>query len=437
MVDGTMYLVDAVRPSDRARSGDGPRALDVRRRRSIAAATGATSRIAASRRGSTRARRRDRACRRRIYLGTIDARIIALDARRRRAVPRLRRQRRRRSQGAGCATRRSSRGEYELTSPPAVINGLIVTGSAVADNNRTNAASGEVRAFDARTGALKWTWDPVPRDSTDPASRAGAARWRAPTGAANAWSVIAADSARDLVFVPTGSPSPDYYGGERTRRQPLRQLDRRAARVDGEGRLALPDRASRPLGLRQRVAAGARDDRRATAGASTSCCRRRRPASSSCSIARRASRSSPSKSARFRRARSRRARVADAAVQHRHSPAQPAALRASTASGASPTPIATPAARSCAGCATKARSRRRASQGTLVMPSNIGGAHWGGVAVRSRRGRSPSCRSTASPRWCSSSRATGFDRDRARPIRAAGRSVHAHARHAVRHARRI
>ena len=59
--------------------------------------------------------------------------------------------------------------EYELTSPPAVIRGLIVTGSAVADNNRTNAASGEVRAYDARTGALRWTWDPVPRDSTDPA----------------------------------------------------------------------------------------------------------------------------------------------------------------------------------------------------------------------------------------------------------------------------
>ena len=35
------------------------------------------------------------------------------------------------------------------------------------------------------------------------------------TGAANAWSVIAADPARDLVFVPTGSPSPDYFGGER------------------------------------------------------------------------------------------------------------------------------------------------------------------------------------------------------------------------------
>jgi quinoprotein glucose dehydrogenase len=105
--------------------------------------------------------------------------------------------------------------EYQLTSPPAVIKGTIVTGSSIADNNRTNAASGEVRAYDARTGALRWSWDPVPRDSTDPAWTTWRGAMGHTTGAANAWSVIAADSARDLVFVPTGSPSVDYYGGER------------------------------------------------------------------------------------------------------------------------------------------------------------------------------------------------------------------------------
>jgi quinoprotein glucose dehydrogenase len=153
-------------------------------------------------------------CRRRIYLGTIDARIIALDA----------------ASGAVCrgfgenGTVHLKKGlhnspyyaeEYELTSPPAVVNGVLVTGSSVADNNRTNAASGEVRAYDARTGVQKWSWDPIPRDSADPAWSSWRGAMAHSTGAANAWSVIAADSARDMVFVPTGSPSPDYYGGER------------------------------------------------------------------------------------------------------------------------------------------------------------------------------------------------------------------------------
>ncbi len=153
-------------------------------------------------------------CKRRIYLPVIDGRIIALDAR----------------SGHPCAgfgnagTVRLRDGlhntpyyaeEYELTSPPAIIRGTIVTGSAVADNGRTNAASGEVRAYDARTGVLKWSWDPVPRDSSDPAWSSWRGAMAHSTGAANAWSVLAADSARDLVFVPTGSPSPDYYGGER------------------------------------------------------------------------------------------------------------------------------------------------------------------------------------------------------------------------------
>lgn len=153
-------------------------------------------------------------CARRVIVATLDARLFALDAR----------------DGRRCAgfgeqgnvdLRRNLRNapfeteEYEVTSPPAVVGGLIVVGSGVADNNRTDAASGEIRAFDARTGRLRWTWDPVPQDSTDPAWRT----WVGPnahrTGAANAWSVIAVDSARGLVFVPTGSASPDYFGGER------------------------------------------------------------------------------------------------------------------------------------------------------------------------------------------------------------------------------
>src|SRR5437588_157374 len=54
--------------------------------------------------------------------------------------------------------------DYEETSPPAVIGNTIVVGSGVADNGATDQPSGEIRAFDAATGRLKWTWDPIPQD---------------------------------------------------------------------------------------------------------------------------------------------------------------------------------------------------------------------------------------------------------------------------------
>ncbi len=153
-------------------------------------------------------------CRRRIIAATVDGRLLALDARDgkpcagfgRDGTVNLR---------DGLRNRPFEYGEYEVTSPAAIIGGMLVVGSAVADNNRFNAASGEVRGYDARTGALRWTWDPVPQDPRDPAYDT----WRGDsahhTGAANAWSVIAADPARGLVFVPTSSASPDYYGGRR------------------------------------------------------------------------------------------------------------------------------------------------------------------------------------------------------------------------------
>ena len=54
---------------------------------------------------------------------------------------------------------------YQVTSPPVVVNDLVITGAAVADNSRPAPASGEIRAYRARTGTLKWTWDPIPQDS--------------------------------------------------------------------------------------------------------------------------------------------------------------------------------------------------------------------------------------------------------------------------------
>ena len=94
------------------------------------------------------------------------------------------------------------RGEYQETSPPAVAGDFVIVGSSVADNDRVDCPSGVVRAFDARTGMLRWSWEPLPESIS-------------PTGAGNAWAMISVDAERELVFVPTGSASPDYHGMKR------------------------------------------------------------------------------------------------------------------------------------------------------------------------------------------------------------------------------
>ncbi len=151
---------------------------------------------------------------RRIFIATIDARLIALDSATGKAYPNF-------GDNGIVDLRKGLRmaphypEDYEETSPPAVIGDTLIVGSAISDNGSVNQGSGEVRAFDAETGKLKWSWDPIPQDP----KAVGADTWKdgsaARTGAANAWSVIAVDPARNLVFVPTGSASPDYYGGER------------------------------------------------------------------------------------------------------------------------------------------------------------------------------------------------------------------------------
>lgn len=154
------------------------------------------------------------ACRRRIFVATIDARLLALDA----------------LTGAPCDDFGQNgqvdlthsirlgiwgHGNYQVTSPPAVIGSLIVIGSSIGDNVTAEMPRGVVRAYDARTGALRWSWDPIPHDAADPARATwGGDSWRW-TGAANAWAPLSADLERGLVFVPTSSPSPDFYGGER------------------------------------------------------------------------------------------------------------------------------------------------------------------------------------------------------------------------------
>ncbi|HKS41901.1 MAG TPA: pyrroloquinoline quinone-dependent dehydrogenase [Blastocatellia bacterium] len=154
----------------------------------------------------------DRNARRRIYVATIDARLIALDG----------------ASGELCKdfgqdgqvdltrdVRLVDRGEYQVTSPPAVIGDLLIVGSTLGDNRGVELERGVVRAYNARTGKLQWSWDPIPKSVDDPARKTWQGESAMRTGAANAWSIISVDPERNLVFVPTSSPSPDYYGGER------------------------------------------------------------------------------------------------------------------------------------------------------------------------------------------------------------------------------
>jgi quinoprotein glucose dehydrogenase len=149
-------------------------------------------------------------CRTRIFSGTMDGRLLALDA----------------ATGKPCeefgergeidlkknAGGEIRQGEYVVTSAPVTAGDTVITGALVVDNARRNVASGVVRAFDARTGALRWAWDPVPPDW--PKNADGYT-----PGSPNAWAPFSVDNQRKLVFIPTGNPANDLYGAQR------RQLD--------------------------------------------------------------------------------------------------------------------------------------------------------------------------------------------------------------------
>ena len=150
-------------------------------------------------------------CARRVFAGTMDGRLLALDA----------------GTGEPCADFGAGGtvdlragigdvrpGEYAVTSPPTLIGDRVAVGALVLDNRRRDAPGGVVRAFDARSGALVWAFDPVPPGTPPlPAEPSGAPRWH--RGSPNAWAPFAADPERNLLFVPTGNPSPDFFGGER------------------------------------------------------------------------------------------------------------------------------------------------------------------------------------------------------------------------------
>jgi quinoprotein glucose dehydrogenase len=98
------------------------------------------------------------------------------------------------------------------TTPGTVWRDLLILGSRVSE--LVNAAPGAVRAWDVRTGALRWTFHTVPRPGEPGHETWPPDAWRR-VGAANSWAGITLDEARGLAFVPTGSAAYDFYGGDR------------------------------------------------------------------------------------------------------------------------------------------------------------------------------------------------------------------------------
>lgn len=146
----------------------------------------------------------DQACAGRVIAGTLDGRLLALDARTGERCPDFG------THGEidlKAELGEVRQGEYAMTSAPTVVNDRIVVGAQVADLRRAGVPSGVVRGFDVRSGEKVWSWEAVPPGHDQSQGYT--------PGSPNAWAPFSADSERGLVFIPTGNPTGDYYGGER------------------------------------------------------------------------------------------------------------------------------------------------------------------------------------------------------------------------------
>ncbi|HYC97607.1 membrane-bound PQQ-dependent dehydrogenase, glucose/quinate/shikimate family [Brevundimonas sp.] len=149
------------------------------------------------------------ACATRIIEGTLDGRLIAVDARTGRPC-------------AGFGTNgavdiKTGMGEVipgmvSITSAPTIVRGVIVTGHQVLDGQSNSAPSGVIQGFDAVTGALRWAWDMTRPDLTG-APPAGDSYTR---GTPNMWTTASGDEQLGLVYLPMGNSAADYYSADRS-----------------------------------------------------------------------------------------------------------------------------------------------------------------------------------------------------------------------------
>lgn len=146
----------------------------------------------------------------RILFGTFDGRLIALDADTGKPIATFG------SRGTVDLKKGMTEGRdgpYGVSSPPAIYKDLVITGAQVPETHPVGP-SGDVRAYNVRTGALVWQFHTIP-----PRGEPGHDTWEGDSwrnrGGTNVWSVMSVDVMRGIVFLPIGSPSYDFYGGDR------------------------------------------------------------------------------------------------------------------------------------------------------------------------------------------------------------------------------
>lgn len=148
-------------------------------------------------------------CRRRLFLPTIDARLIALDPDSGKpcidfgkdGVVDL-------TQGMG----EVKQGWYQQTSAPLVAENLVIVGGRVADNFSTDEPSGVVRAFEVLSGKLVWAWDPGNAGITGQPPQGQTYTRNSP----NVWGGMSYDARLGLAYLGTGNATPDFYAAQRT-----------------------------------------------------------------------------------------------------------------------------------------------------------------------------------------------------------------------------
>jgi len=109
----------------------------------------------------------------------------------------------------------TNRLHYTQTSPPVVFENLVIVGNGVWDGFvYPKDPPGNIQAFDVTTGALVWSFNPIPQEGEVGNDTWEEGSWRV-KGHTNAWAPITLDVERGLLYAPMGTPSGDYYGGDR------------------------------------------------------------------------------------------------------------------------------------------------------------------------------------------------------------------------------